>query len=66
MIPRGSGIGRRHAAAGIRRYVQPQAIVTSYGARGGYDGILGLMTSSRRAKALLAATRAWRHVPGIR
>ncbi len=61
-----SGVGRRHGSYGVLRYTQDQSIVGSFARWGGYEGIPRLVTSDRRASALKALLRAWRHVPGMR
>ncbi len=63
---RSSGMGRRHGAEGIRRFTRAHTIATSVGKWGGFESLISHMTSQRRESALLAAIRAWRHVPGIR
>jgi succinate-semialdehyde dehydrogenase/glutarate-semialdehyde dehydrogenase len=61
-----SGIGRRHSAEGILRYTQPQSIVRSFKAGGGYDAVLTKIRSESTAKNLLRLVRWWRRIPGIR
>jgi succinate-semialdehyde dehydrogenase/glutarate-semialdehyde dehydrogenase len=63
---RRSGIGRRHAAAGIQRYCRQQSIVESFSRGGGYELLLRAMDSPRRARQLLRVVRLWRRVPGMR
>lgn len=63
---RRSGIGRRHAAAGIQRYCRQQSIVESRARGGGYELLLRVCTTPRRAALLLRVVRLWRRVPGIR
>lgn len=63
---RRSGIGRRHAAAGIQRYCRQQSIVESFSRGGGYELLLGLMDSPARTRTLLRIVRLWRRLPGIR
>ena len=61
-----SGIGRRHGAAGIRRYMSEESIVTSFATGGGYESIQRLVTNDRRARVLTSTFRLLRHVPGMR
>lgn len=63
---RQSGLGRRHGADGILRYVRRQSIVSSFARGGGYEQLIGWVDSPRRARAMLLVARAWRHVPVIR
>lgn len=63
---RESGLGRRHGAAGIRRYVREQSIVGSFSRGGGYEQLLGMMTDERRVRQLLGVVKLWRRIPGIR
>ncbi|MCW2923390.1 MAG: aldehyde dehydrogenase [Thermoleophilia bacterium] len=63
---RRSGIGRRHAAAGIQRYCRQQSIVESFSRGGGYEIILRLVDTPKRTAALLRVVRLWRRVPGMR
>jgi succinate-semialdehyde dehydrogenase/glutarate-semialdehyde dehydrogenase len=63
---RRSGIGRRHAAAGIQRYCRQQSIVESFARGGGYELLLRVTNSPGRAAALFRAVKLWRRVPGIR
>jgi acyl-CoA reductase-like NAD-dependent aldehyde dehydrogenase len=61
-----SGIGRRHGEQGILRYTQPQSIVTSFAAAGGYDSVLMKVRDERLAGRLLRLTRLWRRIPWVR
>lgn len=61
-----SGIGRRHAAAGIQRFTQAHSIVTSTPRYGGYESIGRLITTPKRAQWLIRLLRAWSRVPGVR
>jgi len=61
-----SGLGRRHGAHGIQRYCNEQAIVTGPARAGGYEAVQRLVTSERRAKAMLRVFGAVRHIPGLR
>ena len=63
---RRSGIGRRHAAAGIQRYCRQQSIIESFARGGGYELLLRVTDTARRARLLLTVIKAWRHLPGIR
>jgi succinate-semialdehyde dehydrogenase/glutarate-semialdehyde dehydrogenase len=61
-----SGLGRRHGPEGILRYVQPQSVVSSFAAGGGYDSVLGRITDEQTANRILRLLRLWRKIPGLR
>jgi succinate-semialdehyde dehydrogenase/glutarate-semialdehyde dehydrogenase len=61
-----SGIGRRHAEQGIRRYTQPQAIVSSVASGGGYDGVALRIRNQKAAELIVKLLRWWRKIPGLR
>ncbi len=63
---RDSGIGRRHAAAGIQKYCRQQSIVESFAHGGGYELLLRVTNTERRARLLLGVVKLWRRIPGIR
>jgi len=60
-----SGIGRRHGEQGILRYMQPQSIVSSMAAGGGYDSLMLRVDRPGRVRTLLRALRMWRRIPWI-
>lgn len=61
-----SGLGRRHGAEGILRYVQAQSLVASFATRGGYEALALGINSERRAGLLAGAFRLMRRLPGLR
>lgn len=63
---RRSGIGRRHGAAGIQRYCRQQSVVESFARGGGYELLLRVTNTQRRAALLLFAFWLWRRLPGLR
>ena len=63
---RRSGLGRRHAASGIQKYCRQQSIVESFSRGGGYELLLRVTNTPKRARLLLGAVRLWHRIPGIR
>ncbi|MEO6867840.1 MAG: succinic semialdehyde dehydrogenase [Gaiellales bacterium] len=63
---RGSGLGRRHGAEGIRRFCRQLSVVESFERNGGYEMLLRGMRTARRSRLLLRVIRLWRRIPGIR
>ncbi len=63
---RQSGLGRRHAAGGIQKYCRQQSIVESFSRGGGYELLLRVTNSSRRAQLLVSAMKLWHRIPGMR
>ncbi|MCW2921714.1 MAG: gabD1 [Thermoleophilia bacterium] len=63
---RQSGLGRRHAASGIQKYCRQQSIVESFAKGGGYELLLRVTDSPKRARMLLRVVKLWRRIPGIR
>jgi succinate-semialdehyde dehydrogenase/glutarate-semialdehyde dehydrogenase len=63
---RHSGLGRRHGAAGIQKYCRQQSIVESFSHGGGYELLLRVTNSPRRARLLIGVVKLWRRIPGIR
>lgn len=63
---KGSGLGRRHGAAGLLRFVQSHGVAESFSRGGGYDAILSTLKGDREMNRLLKLMRWWRRIPGIR
>jgi len=61
-----SGIGRRHAAYGIRRFTQSQSLVSGPAIGGGYDSILTHVRSDKAAGWLNRLFHLRSKIPGLR
>lgn len=61
-----SGAGRRHGAEGIRKFTEPQTIVTNLTPWQISSYETALSINDRLARLLLWVLRAWRHVPFFR
>lgn len=61
-----SGVGRRHGAEGIRKFTEPQTIITNLTPWQISSYETALSINDRLAGLLLRLLRAWRHVPFFR
>ncbi len=61
-----SGIGRRHAATGIRRFTRAQSVVSSFSIAGGFDAVLTTVRSPRAAARLSRLFHLRGRIPGLR
>ncbi|MCW2974222.1 MAG: gabD2 [Thermoleophilia bacterium] len=61
-----SGLGRRHGRDGVLRFTKTQSRLGSFHAHGGFDAIVGAVTSPRRARLLNRAYAVWRRAPFLR
>jgi succinate-semialdehyde dehydrogenase/glutarate-semialdehyde dehydrogenase len=61
-----SGIGRRHAEQGIRRFTQTQSIVTGPPTAGGYDNVLSRVRSDRGSRIVSRLFQLRSKIPGLR
>ncbi len=63
---RRSGLGRRHGAYGIQKYCRQQSIVESFSKGGGYELLLRITNTPKRARLLLGVVKLWHRIPGMR
>lgn len=61
-----SGLGRRHGAHGLLRYTREESLVGSFASGGGYEAILGQLTSDRMAETATSAFKFLRRIPFLR
>ena len=61
-----SGMGRRHGPEGIRKYTEPQTIVTNLTGFQISSYETALAINGRLAAALAAMLRLWRRIPFLR
>jgi succinate-semialdehyde dehydrogenase/glutarate-semialdehyde dehydrogenase len=61
-----SGVGRRHGPEGIRKYTEPQTIVTNLTPWqiGSFETALSI--NERLARTLILLLRWWRRIPFVR
>ncbi|MBC7461912.1 MAG: aldehyde dehydrogenase family protein [Thermoleophilia bacterium] len=58
-----SGLGRRHGRDGLLRFTKSQSRLGSFHSRGGFDAIIGAITSPKRPRLLNRAYALWRRTP---
>ncbi len=61
-----SGVGRRHGREDIRRFAQPQTIITGPSFLGGYDSLVGNLQTPRAVNLIRKSLRLWRRLPFFR
>ncbi len=61
-----SGIGRRHGPEGIRKYTEPQTILTNRTPWQIGSGETALAINKRLANLLILLLKVWRRIPGLR